>query len=328
MDNKKAKILATGSYLPEKVLTNKDLENMVDTSDEWITTRTGIKRRRIAKTDESTSDMGVKAAEAALKKSGLDKKDIDAIITATITPDMLFPSTASFIQKKLNIPYIPAFDINAACTGYIYALATASQFINAGVYKNIMVIGAEKLSAITDWEDRSTCVLFGDGAGAAILSSEGGDLLIDEFFLGCDGRFTDILNLPAGGAFMPASEETVKNKMHYLKMTGQEVFKHAVKYMSDSAIKVLEKSGTNIDEIDYLLPHQANIRIINAVAKRLKLPEEKIFLNVHEYGNMSAASSSVGLDELIRKDEDAKSILMVAFGAGLTYGSLLLKKAR
>jgi len=327
MNNKKAKILATGSYLPEKILTNKDLENMVDTSDEWITTRTGIKKRRIAGEKESTSDMGAKAAQNAIKKAGISKDEINAIIVATITPDMLFPSTASFIQKKLGINFIPAFDISAACTGYIYALSIAAQFVNAGIYKNILVVGAEKLSAITDWEDRSTCVLFGDGAGAAIISGEKGDLLIDEFYLGCDGRFTDILNLPAGGSFMPASEETVKNRMHFLKMTGQEVFKHAVKYMADSAVKTLEKSGLKVSDIDFLLPHQANIRIILAVAKRLGIPKEKVFLNVQEYGNMSAASSSVGLDEVLSKNKTIKNVLMVAFGAGLTYGSILLRKA-
>jgi 3-oxoacyl-[acyl-carrier-protein] synthase III len=325
--NKKitARILSTGSYLPRRILTNKELESMVETSDEWITTRTGIKERHIAAEKETTSDLGVLAAENAIKKSGLARKDIDAILVATITPDMMFPSTACFIQKKLQLKGIPCFDINAACTGYIYALATAAQFIRTGTFKNILVIAAEKLSSITDWQDRSTCVLFGDGAGAAIVSDKG-DMEIKEFFLGADGEYTDILNLPAGGSYCPASEETVKNRMHYLKMSGQEVFKHAVRYMCESAGKVIEKAGITSDMIDYLLPHQANMRIIQAVAKKLKIAQEKVYLNVHECGNMSAASSSVGLDSILSKGPDVKRVLMVAFGAGLTYGACLIQK--
>ncbi|MBN1522005.1 MAG: ketoacyl-ACP synthase III [Candidatus Aureabacteria bacterium] len=326
MNKKTARILATGAYLPDKVLTNKDLENMVDTSDDWITTRTGIKERRIAAEDQSTSDMGVIAAERAIKKSGLDKTNIDAIIVATITPDMFFPSTACFIQRKLGLTHIPCFDISAACTGYIFSLVTAAQFLKTGAFKNILVVAAEKMSAITDWEDRATCVLFGDGAGAAVVSEEKGSMEIGQFFLGSDGRCTDILNIPAGGSFCPASEETVKKRLHFTKMTGQDVFKHAVRYMTESAENVLKKSGLKIEDIDCLLPHQANIRIITAVAKRLGIPEEKVYLNVHECGNMSAASSSVGLDGILSQQKDVKRILMVAFGAGLTYGALLLQK--
>jgi 3-oxoacyl-[acyl-carrier-protein] synthase-3 len=325
-DQLKARILATGSYLPKRILTNKDLEKMVETSDEWITTRTGIKERHIAGDRESTSDLGMIAAQEAIRKSGLSSGDIDAIIVATITPDMFFPSTACFIQKKLGLKGIPCFDMGAACTGYIYALSTAAQFVKTGIYRNILVIAAEKLSAITDWQDRSTCVLFGDGAGAAIVSAEKGDMEIGEFFLGADGEQTDILNLPAGGSFCPASEDTVRQRLHYLKMSGQEVFKHAVRYMFESAAHVLEKAGITPDKIDCLLPHQANLRIIKAIAKRVGIAEEKIYLNVHECGNMSAASSSVGLDSILSQGKDIRNILMVAFGAGLTYGALLIKR--
>ncbi|MCK5706110.1 MAG: ketoacyl-ACP synthase III [Candidatus Aureabacteria bacterium] len=321
----KARIISTGAYLPEKILTNKDLESIVETSDEWITTRTGIKKRHIAAKNETTSDMGVIAAKRAIEKAGISYDKIDAIIVATITPDMLFPSTASFIQKKLGITSIPCFDIGAACTGYIYALVTAAQFIKCGAFKNVLLVAAEKLSAITDWEDRSTCVLFGDGAGAAIVSGERGNMEIGEFFLGTDGRFTDILNVPGGGVFCPASEESIKNKMHFLKMKGQEVYKYAVKYMCESAEKVLAKANISSESIDCLLPHQANMRIIKAVGKRLKIPQEKIYLNVHDCGNMSAASSSVGLDGVLKKHNGNQKILMVAFGAGLTFGSLLLE---
>jgi len=326
MGNLIAKIVSTGAYLPEKILSNKDLESMVDTSDEWITTRTGIKTRHIAESTQSTSDLGVLAAKKALERSGLKKEEIQAIIVATITPDMLFPSTACFIQKKLGLMHIPCMDISAACTGYIYALILASQLIKSNAFKNILVIAAEKMSAITDWQDRSTCVRFGDGAGAAVVSSQRGDMEIGEFFIGADARFTDILNIPAGGSFCPATEDTVKKRLHYIKMTGQEVFKNAVRYMYESAEKVLKKSGLRVEEIDCLLPHQANIRIISAVAKRLNIKEENIYLNVQKCGNMSAASSSVGLDSILSEKKDVKNILMVAFGAGLTYGALILKR--
>ena len=323
----KVGILGVGKYLPEKVMTNADLEKMVDTSDEWIITRTGIKERRIASKEESSSDMAVKAAKSALDNAGLKPEDIDLIVVATITPDMFFPSTACQLQHKLGIDNVPAFDISVACSGYIYGLAIADQFIKTGMYKHALVVAAEKLSSVTDWEDRSTCVLFGDGAGAAVLGvvKEGGILGIH---LGADGSKGDLLQLPAGGSRMPASRKTVEDRLHTIKMEGNVLFKHAVKIMAEAALAVTEPLGLKGDDIDIIIPHQANIRILNALAKRMGVdPEEKVYLNIEKYGNMSAASSAIALTEAVEEGRIKRGdmILMDAFGGGLTWGALVIK---
>ncbi|MFH1395010.1 MAG: beta-ketoacyl-ACP synthase III [Candidatus Omnitrophota bacterium] len=324
---KRTGILGLGKYLPANILTNADLERMVNTSDEWITTRTGIKQRRIAADNEATSDMAVKAAKSALKNSGLEPKDLDLIIVATITPDMFFPSTACLLQHKLGAGKVAAFDISVACSGYVYGLTIADQFIKSGLYKRALVVAAEKLSTVTDWEDRSTCVLFGDGAGAAVLGQvETGGIL--GAALGADGSKGDLLQLPAGGSRMPASIKTVENKLHTIKMEGNVLFKHAVKIMADAALAVTEPLGLKGEDIDIIIPHQANIRILNALAKRMGVnPEEKVYLNIEKYGNMSAASSAVALTEAVEEGRIKKGdiILMDAFGGGLTWGALVIE---
>ncbi len=324
---KKTGILGVGKYLPENVLTNADLAKMVDTTDEWIFSRTGIKERRIAAENEATSDMALKAAKAALKNASLGPGDIDLIIVATITPDMFFPATACLIQNKLGAGNVPAFDIAVACSGYVYGLAIADQFIKSGVYKHALVVAAEKLSSVTDWEDRTTCVLFGDGAGAAVLGpvEEGGILGVS---LGADGSKGDLLQLPAGGSRMPASIKTVENKLHTIKMEGNVLFRHAVKIMADAALAVTEPLNLKGDDIDLIIPHQANIRILNALAKRMGVdPAKKVYLNIEKYGNMSAASSAVALTEAVEEGRIKKGdiILMDAFGGGLTWGALIIK---
>lgn len=327
MGETKTGILGVGKYLPENVLTNADLERMVDTTDEWIVTRTGIRERRIAPDNMAASDMAYKAAKRALRNAEVDPEDIDLLIVATITPDMFFPSTACHVQAKLGAANSAAFDIAVACSGYIYGLAIADQFIKSGMYKKALVIAAEKLSAVTDWNDRSTCVLFGDGAGAAVLGqTEDGGIL--GAHLGADGTKGELLQLPAGGSRMPASFKTVENKLHTIKMEGNVLFKHAVKIMADAALAVTEPLGLTGDDIDLIIPHQANIRILNAVAKRLGAePEKKVYLNIEKYGNMSAASSAVALTEAVEEGRIKKGdiILMDAFGGGLTWGALIIK---
>ena len=327
MEIKKAGIVGVGKYLPNNVLTNADLEKMVDTTNEWIVTRTGIKQRRIASDNEATSDMAVKAAKSALKNAGMTPQDIDLIIVATITPDMFFPSTACLVQHKLGARNVPAFDISVACSGFIYGLTIANQFVKGGLYKNALVIAAEKMSAITDWQDRSTCVLFGDGAGAAVLSEvEDGGILGAS--LGADGSFGDLLQLPAGGSRMPASIQTVENKLHTIKMEGNVLFKHAVKIMAEAALGVTERLGLSADDISLIIPHQANIRILNAVAKKLGVdPAKKLYLNIEKYGNMSAASSAVALTEAVEEGRIKRGdiVLLDAFGGGLTWGALAFK---
>jgi len=324
---KKAGILGVGKYLPQNVLTNADLEKMVDTTDEWITTRTGIKERRIAADNEAASDMAVKAAKGALKEANITPDQLELIIVATITPDMFFPSTACQLQSKLGIKGVPAFDISVACSGYIYGLTIADQFIKSGMVKYALVVAAEKLSAVTDWTDRSTCVLFGDGAGAAVLGTVGSGGILNAS-LGADGNYGDLLQLPAGGSRMPASLKTIEDKLHTIKMEGNVLFKHAVKIMADAALAVTEPLGLKGDDIDIIIPHQANIRILNALAKRMGVdPDKKLYLNIDKYGNMSAASSAVALTEAIQSGRVKKGdiILMDAFGGGLTWGALLIE---
>ncbi|HDP16298.1 MAG TPA: ketoacyl-ACP synthase III [Candidatus Omnitrophica bacterium] len=323
---RKAGILGLGCYLPPKRLMNSDLEKMVDTSDQWIMTRTGIKERRIAEKDVASSDLGIEAAKIAIEDAGLKPDDIDLIIAATITPDMLFPATACIIQDKIGAKNAAAFDISAACSGFVFGVIMAQQFVNTGLYNNILVVATEKLSSITDWEDRSTCILFGDGAGACVIGKSN-DRVIVSSSMGADGSGGNLLKLPAGGSRIPATEETVRQRLHFLKMEGNEVFKIAVRIMVESANNALTKAGLGCGDIDLLIPHQANIRILLAVAKRLGLPEEKIFMNIEKYGNMSSASTAVALVEACQQNKIKKgdNIMLVAFGGGLTYGAALIQ---
>ncbi len=327
MSSQKSGILGTGKYLPQKTLTNKDLEKMVDTNDKWITTRTGIRERRIAGNSEATSDMAVKAGKKAIENAGLTPENIDMIIVSTITPDMFFPSTACVVQNELGINGIPAFDISVACSGFLYNLAIADQFIQSGAYKNILCIAAEKMSSITDWSDRNTCVLMGDGAGAAVLGRVGtGGIL--SVYLGAAGEHGDLLKVPAGGSRNPATHDTVENRQHFLKMQGNELFRHAVRLMAESALKSAQPLNLTGDDIDLVIPHQANIRILHSVAKHMGInPEEKLYLNIHKYGNMSAASTAVALAEAVEEGriKSNDKILLVAFGAGLTYGGIIIE---
>ena len=324
---KTIKVTGWGTYLPDKVLSNADLEKMVDTSDEWIITRTGIKERRLVADNEVTSDLGAEAAKKAVDQARLKPEDIELIIVATITGDTPFPSTACYVQAKIGAKNAVCFDINAACAGFVYGLIVAEQFIKTGLYANALVIGAEVLSSITDWQDRNTCVLFGDGAGACILEPSDDSSGIISSYQGSDGNQTDILCMPAGGSRIPASEQSVKERLHYLKMSGSGIFKLAVRAMAEAANKALEKVGIDCKDVACLIPHQANIRIIEAVAKRIELPIEKIYLNIEKYGNMSSASTAVGFCEAIEQGRVKKGdiVVLVAFGAGLTWGACVIK---
>ncbi|HHX23657.1 MAG: beta-ketoacyl-ACP synthase III [Tepidanaerobacteraceae bacterium] len=319
-------IVGIGSYLPGNIVTNYDLEKTVETTDEWIIERTGIANRRKADSTICCSDLGAKAARIAIQNANLDPKDIDLILLTSSSPDQIFPATACIIQDKIGAINAAAFDIQAACSGFVYALTTAVQYIAGGLYKNILVVGSEVLSKVTDWEDRNTCILFGDGAGAVVLSEvEVGGVLSS--LLGTDGSGAHLLELPAGGTKEPATFETVKNRRHYIKMNGNEVFKFAVKILEDSTKKVVEKAGLSLEDIDFIVPHQANIRIIRAAMKRLKFPIERVLLNLDKYGNMSAASIPVAIDEAFKagKIRKGNKIVLVGFGAGLTWGANLLE---
>lgn len=324
---RRIKIRSTGVYLPDKVLTNADLEKMVDTSDEWITTRTGIKERRIVSKEQVTSDLAVNAARMALERGGLKAEDVDLILVATNTPDTIFPATACWVQKKLGIKEIPAFDLEAGCTGLLYALIVAESLILSGTARRILLIGADILTKITNWEDRSTCVLFGDGAGAFILEESDDDSGLISHYWGADGSLAELLILPGGGTLHPANEKTVEKKLHYLTMKGNEVFKHAVKRMGESALEALKRAGLDKSQVDYLIPHQANLRIIEATGERLNLPKEKIVANIHKYGNMSVATIPVALHELAEEGKLQKGqiIVMVAFGAGFTWAAAVYR---
>ena len=323
---KKIGIIGVGKYLPEKVLTNADLEKMVDTSDEWITTRTGIKERRLAAKNEAASDLALAACKQALADAKLKPEEVELIIVATVTPDMQFPSTACLVQSGLGAKNAVCFDISAACAGFIYALTTAQQFLACGTYKNVLVAGVEVLSSVTDWQDRNTCVLFGDGAGAAVLSEvESGGIL--STYLGSNGDMTELLNVPAGGSRLPATKETIEKRLHYVKMRGNELFKIAVKSMADAALIAVERAGLKCKDIDLVIPHQANIRIILAVAKKLGFVEDSIYLNIARYGNMSSASSAIALCDAVREGRVKKgdTILLDAFGAGLVWGACVIQ---
>jgi 3-oxoacyl-[acyl-carrier-protein] synthase III len=320
-------ITGVGSYVPEKILTNADLEKMVDTSDEWIITRTGIKERRMAAKDEFTSDMAAKAAQRAMKMAGVTASQIDLIIVATITPDRPFPATACYVQQKIGAKRAAAFDIEAACSGFIYGLEIGQQFIMSRTHDTVLVIGAEKLSAITDWKDRNTCVLFGDGAGAAVLQNREGSHGLLTAALGADGGKADLLFMPGGGSRCPASKDSVDARLHYLHMSGKETFKNAVQAMCSAAQEVLRRCEVDITRIKCVIPHQANRRIIDAVGERLGATPEQMFVNVNRYGNTSAASAAIALDEAVSsgKIQRGDLILLIVFGAGLTWGAAVIE---
>ncbi|MGV3774226.1 MAG: beta-ketoacyl-ACP synthase III [Verrucomicrobiales bacterium] len=320
-------IASVGSYVPEKILTNADLEKMVETSDEWITSRTGIQERRIASNNEFTSDMAAKAAQLAMDRAGITAAQIDLIIVATITPDMLFPSTACLVQQKLGARKAAAFDIEAACSGFIYALEIAQQFIMSHTYDVALVIGAEKLSSIIDWKDRNTCVLFGDGAGAAILHNRPNTHGLLTACMGADGSKGELLSMPGGGSRCPATPESVASRLHYLRMDGKETFKAAVNAMCTAATEALRRCDLDITRIKCVIPHQANRRIIDAVGERLGATPEQVFINLHKYGNTSAASVAIALDEAVQTGRIQRGdlILLVVFGAGLTWGAAVIE---
>lgn len=323
-DKRKIKITGTGFYVPDKVLTNFDLEKMVNTSDEWIFTRTGIKERRIASKDQATSDLAIEASKLTLKDAGLKVKDIDLIITATSTPDTIFPSTACWIQKGLGADIIPAFDISAGCTGFLYGMILAESMILNGQHKRILLVGGELLTKVTNWKNRNTCILFGDAAGAAILEESHDDSGMLSYYWKADGNLGDLLYQPAGGTRIPASTQSLAQDLHCLQMKGNEVFKHAVKRMGEAALEVLERAGLKKEDIDFLIPHQANKRIIEAIGRRLRVPPEKVYSNIHKYGNVSVASIPICLHELSQEGKLKKGdiVLMDAFGAGFTWAAV------
>jgi 3-oxoacyl-[acyl-carrier-protein] synthase-3 len=320
------RFLGTGSSAPPKIMTNADLEKLVDTSDEWIQTRTGIRERRIAEPDVATSDIAYEASLKALESSGVDAGDLDGIIVGTVTPDYLFPSTACILQSRLKAKKAFAFDILAGCSGFLYALQAGKGIISGGDAKKLLIIGAETLSKITNFEDRATCILFGDGAGAAILSeSETPGIL--STCLGANGDEWELLYMPGGGSRIPPSEESIKNKYHYLKMAGKEVFKEAVKALESSSLSAIKMADITPEEIDLFIPHQANYRILDAVRRRIGLPEEKIFSNLDRYGNTSSASVPLALDEAVRSGrvKEGDTILISVFGAGFTWGAAVVR---
>jgi len=323
----RTRVLGTGSFAPEKVLSNHDLERMVDTSNKWIIERTGIEERRIADESVTSSDLAVEAAKMALQAAAINPEDIELILVATATPDMIFPATACIVQDKLGAKAAAAFDILAACSGFLFALASADAFIRSGIYKKILVIGAETLSKITDWTDRNTCVLFGDGAGAVVLVAEEDGRGILSTHLHTDGSMADLLCIPGGGSLNPASLLSVESGLHFIKMKGNETFKVAVRALEEVVVEALEHNGYSSSDIDMLVPHQANLRIIQATAKRLNLPMEKVVITLNKYGNTSAASVPMALDEAVKdgRIKDGSLVILEAFGGGLSWASALIK---
>jgi 3-oxoacyl-[acyl-carrier-protein] synthase-3 len=324
---RRIKIIGTGFYVPDRILTNQDLEKMVDTSDEWITTRTGIKERRVVSEDQATSDLSIEAARIALENAGLKVKDIDLIIVATSTPDTLFPSTGCWVQKGLGAGTIPAFDISAACTGWLYGMIVAEALILSGAHKRILLLGSEVLTKITNMKDRNTCVLFGDASAAVVLEESDDESGMLSSYWRADGNLGNLLSLPAGGTRIPASAESVAQDLHYLHMKGNEVFKHAVKRMGEAALEAIKSAGLKTEDVKYLIPHQANIRIIQATGRRIKIQPEKIYINIHKFGNVSAASIPIALHELWAEEKLKKGdiVAMVAFGAGFTWGAAVYR---
>jgi 3-oxoacyl-[acyl-carrier-protein] synthase-3 len=320
-------ITGVGSYVPEKVLTNAELEKVVETSDEWITSRTGIKERRIAAPGQFTSDLATEAAKRALAKAGVKPEEVDLIIVATITPDMVFPSTGCLVQEKIGAKRAAAFDLEAACSGFIFGLEIAQQFIMSRTYDTVLVIGAEKLSAIVDWQDRNTCVLFGDGAGAAVLQNRPNAHGLLTAVMGSDGSKAGLLGMPGGGSRCPATQDSVAARMHFLRMEGKEVFKNAVQAMQTAAEEALRRCEIDITRIKCIIPHQANRRIIDAVGDRLGATPEQLFVNLDRYGNTSAASVAIALDEAVQTGRIQRGdlILLMVFGAGLTWGAAVIE---
>ncbi|MCB1095305.1 MAG: ketoacyl-ACP synthase III [Verrucomicrobiae bacterium] len=323
-------IAGTGSYVPERILTNAELEKLVDTSDEWIRSRTGIRERRIAADNEATSDLGTKAALKAMEQAGVTAEELDLIIVATVTPDTFFPATACYIQRNLGARNAVCFDISAACSGFLFALQTSRHFINTGNRKTVLIVGAEKLSGMVDWKDRNTCVLFGDGAGAAILrrrTEDSNESRVLSTVMGSDGMLTDILSVPGGGSALPTTPENAEERLNTIKMEGREVYKQAVTAMRDACIKAIADAGLTTDDIAMVIPHQANIRIIEAITDRLGIPSERTFINLDKYGNTSAAAIAIALDEANRTGAIKKgdNVLLVAFGAGLTWASAVVQ---
>ncbi|MCZ8520097.1 MULTISPECIES: beta-ketoacyl-ACP synthase III [Paenibacillus] len=319
-------IIGSGKYVPERVLTNQQLEQMVETNDEWIVTRTGIRERRLASGEQAASDLAYEASLQAIAQAGITPEEIDLIIVATVTPDMSFPSTSCILQEKLGAKRAAAFDLSAACSGFIYGLANAANFIATGTYKHALVVGAEVLSRITDYTDRNTCILFGDGAGAVVLGPVPEGRGFKSFELGADGSGGELLQVPAGGSRCPSSPQTLQGKGHYISMAGSDVFKFAVRIMGSAAEEALRKAGLEKSDIDLLVPHQANIRIIQASLNRLELSEDKCMINLDKYGNMSAASIPVALAEAVEggRMKEGDCVVLVGFGGGLTWGASVL----
>jgi 3-oxoacyl-[acyl-carrier-protein] synthase-3 len=320
-------VTGVGAYVPSRVLTNADLEKVVDTTDDWITSRTGIKERRIAADNEYTSDLATQAAQRAMQDAGVTAEQVDLIIVATITPDMFFPSTACLVQAKIGAHRAAAFDLEAACSGFIYGLEIAQQFIMSRTYDTVLVIGAEKLSTIIDWQDRNTCVLFGDGAGAVILQYRPQSHGLLTAVMGADGHKADLLRMPGGGSRCPATAQSVIARLHHLQMDGRETYKNAVQAMQTAAREALRRCDLEIAQIKCIIPHQANQRIIDAVAERLGAKPEQMFVNVHKFGNTSAASVGIALEEAVRTGRVQRGdlILLVVFGAGLTWGAAVIE---
>ena len=320
-------VVGTGHFLPDRILTNADLEKMVDTSDEWIITRTGIRERRICPPELATSDISASSAMAALEKAGIAPEDVELIITGTINPDMKFPSTSVFVQEKIGNKKGVGFDLGAACCGFLYSLTVADSLIGVGRFNNAVVIGTELLSRVTDWEDRNTCVLFGDGSGAVALKKSDGSRGLLSSVLHSDGSLTHLLYYLGEGTKYPASHETIDKGYHFLRMNGQEVFKHAVREMAESSLDAIDKAGLKLSDIDIMIPHQANIRIIEATAKRLGFSSDRVMINIDKTGNTSSASIPIALDQAVEQGRIVKgmNILMAVFGGGLTWGAAVLK---
>lgn len=322
-----AAITGVEGYLPERVLTNQDLEKMVDTTDEWITTRTGIKTRRILEDGKGTSDMGAEAVKKLLAKKGIAPEEIDLLICATVTPDHTFPATANIISDKAGLTNAWSFDINAACSGFVYALTTGSQFIESGKYKKVIVVGADKMSSIIDYEDRTTCIIFGDGGGAVLLEPNTEGYGVVDSVLKSDGAGKKHLFMPAGGSVMPASQETVEKRLHYVYQEGQPVFKAAVKNMADISVEIMERNNLGADDVDWLVPHQANLRIIDATANRMGLPKDKVMINIQKYGNTTAGTLPLCLWDWEKQLKKGDNLVLSSFGGGFTWGAIYLKWA-
>ncbi len=327
-NNAKARVIGMGSYLPEKVLSNQDLEKLVDTSDEWIFSRTGMKERRIARDDEHASTMGAEAGRRALATAGKSADDVDLILVATMTPDYTSPSTAGLVQQMLSAKNAAAMDVQAMCSGYLYALTTAKAYIESGLYRCVLVVASEKMSSVVDYTDRNTCILFGDGASASVVTGEGAGLQVDTVSLGSDGSLAELIWIPGGGSRCPPSAEMLESGKHYFQMSGREVYKHAVRRMASTAQTCLDTAGVTADQISWVVPHQANLRIMEAITKSFVIPSERVYKTVHKYGNTSASGVAIALDDLTREHalSAGERVLLIAFGGGLTWGAMVLKQ--